>query len=309
MLPLDTRRSEFIFFLQLNTVENLWGDWLLVTTSPRSQWNLCTQELFLSGLRLVMFLAELNKLLLWGGDVGNAYRQVHIPIIYKALYGARMGGACWHVKLFDTLQLMGFQPSKADPDIWMKPTDDGQAYEYIAAYVDDLCVVSKDPGKIFQTLKNKYKFKLKGDGPLDYHLGCSFDTLQLMGFQPSKADPDIWMKLTDDRQTYEYIAVYVDGLCVVSKDPGKIFQTLKNKYKFKLKGDGPLDYHLGCSFDTLQLTGFQPSKADPDIWMKPTDNGQAYEYIAVYVDDLCVVSKDPGKIFQTLKNKYKFKLK
>ena len=61
----------------------------------------------------------------------------------------------------------------------MKPTDDGQAYDYIAVYVDDLCVASKDPGKIFQTLKNKYKFKLKGDGPLDYHFGCSY-----------KQDPD-----------------------------------------------------------------------------------------------------------------------
>ena len=48
MLPLDTRRSEFILVLQLNTVENLRGDWLLMVTSPRNQWNLCTQELFLS---------------------------------------------------------------------------------------------------------------------------------------------------------------------------------------------------------------------------------------------------------------------
>ena len=152
----------------------------------------------LRGLRLVMFLAELNKLLLWGGDVGNAYLEAlikeklyiiagpefgevqgHILIIHKALYGPRTGGACWHGKLFDSLQHMGFQPSKADPDIWMKPMDDRQAYEYIAVYVDDLCVASKDPGKIFQTLKNKYKFKLKGYGPLDYHLGCSY-----------KQDPD-----------------------------------------------------------------------------------------------------------------------
>ena len=29
----------------------------------------------LRGLRLVMFLAELNKLLLWGGDAGNAYLE------------------------------------------------------------------------------------------------------------------------------------------------------------------------------------------------------------------------------------------
>ena len=39
---------------------------------------------------------------------------------------------------------MGFQPSKADTDIWMKPTDDRLAYDYIAVYVDDLCVASKD---------------------------------------------------------------------------------------------------------------------------------------------------------------------
>ena len=62
---------------------------------------------------------------------------------------------------------------------WMKPTDDGQAYAYIAVYVDNLCVASKDPGKIIQTLKNKYKFKLNGDAPLDYHFGCSY-----------KQDPD-----------------------------------------------------------------------------------------------------------------------
>ena len=81
----------------------------------------------LRGLRLVMFLAELNKLLLWGGDVGNAYLEAltkeklyiiagpefgelrgHILIIYKALYGTRTGGACWHDKLFDTLQHMVF---------------------------------------------------------------------------------------------------------------------------------------------------------------------------------------------------------
>ena len=67
----------------------------------------------LRGLRLVMFLAELNKLLPWGRDVGNASLEAltkeklyiiarlefgelqgHIIIIYKALYGTRTGDAC-----------------------------------------------------------------------------------------------------------------------------------------------------------------------------------------------------------------------
>ena len=146
VLPLDTRRSEFILSLQLNNVEILRGDWLLMATSPRNQQNLCTQELFPSE-DSDWYCSLLNSThLSYGGDVGNAYLEAvtkeklciiagpefgelqgHILIIYKALYGTRTGGACWHDKLFDTLQHMGFQPSKADADIWMKPTYDRQA--------------------------------------------------------------------------------------------------------------------------------------------------------------------------------------
>jgi hypothetical protein len=39
---------------------------------------------------------------------------------------------------------MGYVPSKADADFWMKKHKDGQ-YEYIANYVDDVISFSKDP--------------------------------------------------------------------------------------------------------------------------------------------------------------------
>ena len=144
-------------------------------------------------LRLAMFLAELNDLELWGADVGNAYLQAltkeklyivggpefealqgHVLVMYKALYGTRSGGACWHDKFFDILNDMGFKPSKADPDIWMKPSKDGSHYEYIAVYVDDLAICMKDPKAFCDTLKEKYKLKLKGVGPINYHLGCGY---------------------------------------------------------------------------------------------------------------------------------------
>ena len=99
-------------------------------------------------LRLAIFLAELNNLQLWGADVGNAYlqaltkeklyivggpefeeHQVHVLVMHKALYGTRSGGACWQDKLFDILHQIGFNPSKADPDIWMKNSKDGSHYE------------------------------------------------------------------------------------------------------------------------------------------------------------------------------------
>jgi hypothetical protein len=47
-------------------------------------------------------------------------------------------------------------------------------YEYIATYVDDLAISSKDPKAITDTLMNKYNFKLKGTGEIEYHLGMSF---------------------------------------------------------------------------------------------------------------------------------------
>ena len=66
---------------------------------------------------------------------------------------------------------MGFKPSKADPDIWIKSTKDDNHYEYIA---DDLAIWMKDPEAFCDTLKEKYKLKLKGVGPISYHLGCEY---------------------------------------------------------------------------------------------------------------------------------------
>ena len=55
----------------------------------------------------------------------------------------------------------------------MKSSKDGNHYEYIAVYVDDLAICMKDP-KAFDTLKGKYKLKLRGVGPISYHLGCGY---------------------------------------------------------------------------------------------------------------------------------------
>ena len=41
-------------------------------------------------------------------------------------------------------------------------------------YVDDLLAVMEDPKEFFDTLINTYKYKLKGVGPIHYHLGTDF---------------------------------------------------------------------------------------------------------------------------------------
>lgn len=159
----------------------------------------------LRSLRLIIFLSEHNGLKLYAADIGNAYLEAftkehvcfiagpefgdlegHVFKISKALYGLRTSGARWHERFAEVLGDMGFFPSKGDPDVWMRPAKD--CYEYIAVYVDDLCIAAKDPEEIINTLKNKYKFKLKGDGPLKYHLGCDFfrDPDGTLSYAPKK---------------------------------------------------------------------------------------------------------------------------
>jgi hypothetical protein len=83
-----------------------------------------------------------------------------------------MSGLRWHERFADCLLNEGFSPCNAEPDIWMRLN--GDLYEYVATYVDDLCLGMLDPKPFTDTLQKKYNFKLKGTGPIDFHLGQSF---------------------------------------------------------------------------------------------------------------------------------------
>ena len=146
----------------------------------------------LRGLRLILFLAELNQLETWATDIGNAYleartneklyiiagsefgdRAGHTLIIHKALYGLRTSGLRWHQRFSACLEREGFTPCKAEPDIWMRAHGEDY-YEYIAVYVDDLAFAMKNPQSLVDRLTSEYKFKLKGTGTICFHLGCDF---------------------------------------------------------------------------------------------------------------------------------------
>jgi hypothetical protein len=45
-------------------------------------------------------------------------------MIIKAQYGLKSSGKRWHDKLFNVLYDMGFRPSKAEEDIWMRDMGD-----------------------------------------------------------------------------------------------------------------------------------------------------------------------------------------
>ena len=55
-------------------------------------------------------------------------------------------------------------------------------------YVDDLCIAAQDPKESINILRSKYSLKVKGDGPLTYHLGADYyyDPDGTMVCQPKK---------------------------------------------------------------------------------------------------------------------------
>ena len=140
---------------------------------------------------MLVFLAELNGLETWATDIASAYLEAytdekvyiiagpefgdlegHTVIIEKALYGLRTSGARYHDRFADTLRDMGFTQCKNEPDLWMR--DAGTHYEFICVYVDDLMAIMKDPARFFETLRKKYRYKLKGVEEPSYHLGGDF---------------------------------------------------------------------------------------------------------------------------------------
>ena len=80
-------------------------------------------------------------------------------VIDRSLYGLKTSAARWHEAFSDTLLRLRFVPSKADADMWIR--DCGDYYEYMAVYVDDPIIVSKDPMKIIKELKVEGGYELK----------------------------------------------------------------------------------------------------------------------------------------------------
>ena len=142
----------------------------------------------MEAVRLGFILANMNDLLVCAGDIGNAFlygktrEKVYVIagpefgpelegkrlIIDKSLYGLKSSAARFHEHLSVKLRKMGFRPSKADPDLWIRKLFNG-TYDYIARFVDDVIAFSKKPMEIMEELKKNYV--MKGVGKPEYYLG------------------------------------------------------------------------------------------------------------------------------------------
>ncbi|GFH55427.1 hypothetical protein CTEN210_11903 [Chaetoceros tenuissimus] len=151
-------------------------------------------------VRICLMAASLNGLDVFACDIGNAYLNANcreklwtvagpefgsekgsVMIIARALYGLKSSGAAWRAKLAETMSEIGYFPSQADPDVWLKAAnkEDGTPYyKYMLVYVDDILHIAEDPKVDMALINSIYRLK-EGVGPPDRYLGGSMQRVQL----------------------------------------------------------------------------------------------------------------------------------
>ena len=150
-------------------------------------------------VRIALTIAGLNGLQVMACDIQNAYLTADcrekiwtvagpefgseagtIFLVRKALYGLKSAGAAFRSLLADTLIDIGYKPSKADPDVWLRPAVKSNGFEYyelVLCYVDDILSISDNPKATLLDLTAVFKLKDDKIEPPDIYLGAQLDKM------------------------------------------------------------------------------------------------------------------------------------
>ena len=117
-------------------------------------------------IRVALTHAALHDIPVMAADIRNAYLQAPstekhfivcgqefglenegcVAVIERALYGGKCAGRDYWHHLRKLMNQLGFQSSRADPDVWYRESkrkaDDSAYYEYVLLYTDDILVIS-----------------------------------------------------------------------------------------------------------------------------------------------------------------------
>ena len=124
-------------------------------------------------VKIAFLIAALNEIDIITCDIGNAYlnAECHERIrfvagpecgeccgmvckLVRALYGLKSSGAAWRA-MFSTFIVneLGFTPTRADPDVYMRSQKNANGwpyYEYLLVYVDDVLAISHENNGKYQ---------------------------------------------------------------------------------------------------------------------------------------------------------------
>jgi hypothetical protein len=149
--------------------------------------------------QIALTIAGLNGLKVMACDIQNAYLTADcrekiwtvagpdfgseagtIFIVKKALYGLKSAGAAFRSLLADTLMDTGYRPTKADPDVWIRPatkSDGFEYYEMVFCCVDDILSIADDPKSTLLALTRTFKVKDDKIEPPKLYLGAQLGTM------------------------------------------------------------------------------------------------------------------------------------
>ena len=153
-------------------------------------------------VRIAFTIAALNDLEVKASDVQNAYLtapcaeriytrlgpefgpdQGRLAVIVRALYGLKSAGASFGRHISDCMRTMGFEPCKADPDLWFRlgtrPDDGFKYYKYVLLYVDDCLAISHDATSVLKQLDKYFQMKPGSIGDPDIYLGAKLRPVRL----------------------------------------------------------------------------------------------------------------------------------
>jgi len=68
---------------------------------------------------------------------------------------------------------IGFTPTRADPDLWHRKSDDYEGYDYMATHVDDIIIAAKCPVEYMAKIEQEFNIRNQEDLPSCY-LGNSY---------------------------------------------------------------------------------------------------------------------------------------
>jgi len=111
-----------------------------------------------------------------GPEFGN--EEGTLFIVKQALYGLKSSGAAFRAKLANVLFEANLRPSKADPDVWLRPAvkpDGFEYYEMVLCYVDDVLSIGHNPLQAIDSVRKVFKLKDdKAEAP-DVYLGATLE--------------------------------------------------------------------------------------------------------------------------------------
>jgi hypothetical protein len=132
-------------------------------------------------VQIALLIAALNDLKLLACDIQNAYltadcreriditagpefgsKAGSLMVVKKALYGHKSSGAAFQAHLAETLYDLSYLPTKADPDVWIRPgikPDGFKYYEMILCYVNDVLCISHNPEASMKGIQGTFKLK------------------------------------------------------------------------------------------------------------------------------------------------------